>query len=464
MSCDSHTTSTIIGPSTMTKSASGNDDDNDQAAAAPPPPPAPHLFGGRYERQRNILRGSTVGRIDDQILGIGSTSLLRSMVNTSPKKRRTIQQVIQHPYFWDASQWLRFLEEFSDRVGGTLVNGGSSGNGKEARLLAALETSGYQVFGSGGEAAVVESKSKSKSDSKSDNKSGSKSGSKSDNKSDNKRGSKSPKKSGSKTVHKTLNASNNHGSWLLSLGDALQSDVKQRKYDYTSVRDLLRFVRNKRHHLNELTNPDARQQLAISDQSFFDYFFHSRRFFSLPMRCFNVASIHCKGEETFMKYMRSSISDGERLTGDIAKSKEGEVAGKEEKQEEEEEKEDGSWYSSKSRWLKDTSHCGVAIPKRSKKYMTKMCKQWMVHESCQSLVESGACSYAAHPYELRVVMTGSGGGGEEEWCDDVVGNDGGSGGSGGSGGRRRRSRRDGNSVSLKGSSGVRKRRSRRQKT
>ena len=72
------------------------------------------------------------------------------------------------------------------------------------------------------------------------------------------------------------------------------------------MRDLIRYIRNKRHHLNELSDPRAKLLLGKSDTSFFHYFFHAARFLHLPMKCFLSASLYCQEERTFQKYFTLS--------------------------------------------------------------------------------------------------------------------------------------------------------------
>jgi serine/threonine-protein kinase/endoribonuclease IRE1 len=89
------------------------------------------------------------------------------------------------------------------------------------------------------------------------------------------------------------------GNWHDVLNDAVRDDLrKHRSYNPKSVRDLLRALRNKRHHYNEL--PDAIKALygRVPDQ-FADYW--TARFPRLLVHSWHVMH-SVKNEPTFTQY------------------------------------------------------------------------------------------------------------------------------------------------------------------
>ena len=77
----------------------------------------------------------------------------------------------------------------------------------------------------------------------------------------------------------------------------LDSLHKFRKYDFCSVRDLLRVIRNKRHHYRDLPE-EVQRELGPMPSGFLHYF--ASRFPALLMACYRVMSCFClerEGEE-----------------------------------------------------------------------------------------------------------------------------------------------------------------------
>ena len=60
------------------------------------------------------------------------------------------------------------------------------------------------------------------------------------------------------------------------------------------------------------------------------------------------------------------------------------------------------WYTSDIHWSSSALSCGTPI--RPKRYKTKLCRSWLAHEKC----EMELCSYALHPYELRITTSWTG--------------------------------------------------------
>jgi serine/threonine-protein kinase/endoribonuclease IRE1 len=74
---------------------------------------------------------------------------------------------------------------------------------------------------------------------------------------------------------------------------------KYRRYDFASLRDLLRVVRNKHSHFRELP-PDLRARLGPLPDGFLEYF--AARFPALLRSCFYFALRWCAGEAALAKY------------------------------------------------------------------------------------------------------------------------------------------------------------------
>jgi serine/threonine-protein kinase/endoribonuclease IRE1 len=89
------------------------------------------------------------------------------------------------------------------------------------------------------------------------------------------------------------------GNWLETLDDSVHEDLrKHRTYRGQSVRDLLRALRNKKHHFNELPTAIKMMYGRMPDQ-FTDYW--TNRFPKLVIHSW--MAMHCiKTEPTFAKY------------------------------------------------------------------------------------------------------------------------------------------------------------------
>lgn len=89
-------------------------------------------------------------------------------------------------------------------------------------------------------------------------------------------------------------------SWDKKLDSVLMEDVnKYRKYDITSVRDLLRIIRNKRHHFHELSE-SAKALVSPVPTGFVSYF--ESRFPLLLMHCIRAACTHLNRDKVFKPY------------------------------------------------------------------------------------------------------------------------------------------------------------------
>ncbi|XP_062189270.1 serine/threonine-protein kinase/endoribonuclease IRE1-like [Phragmites australis] len=94
------------------------------------------------------------------------------------------------------------------------------------------------------------------------------------------------------------------GKWGEKLDAALVTDMgRYRKYNFESIRDLLRYIRNKSGHYRELSD-DLKALLGSLPEGFDRYF--SSRFPKLLIEVYKVMWAHCKDEEAFSKYFNGS--------------------------------------------------------------------------------------------------------------------------------------------------------------
>lgn len=89
-------------------------------------------------------------------------------------------------------------------------------------------------------------------------------------------------------------------SWDRRLHNSLLDDIgKYRKYDKSCVRDLLRLIRNKKHHFHEL-DEQLKALMTPIPQGFLSYF--ESRFPKLFMHCVKVACSMLSSEKHFSSY------------------------------------------------------------------------------------------------------------------------------------------------------------------
>lgn len=94
--------------------------------------------------------------------------------------------------------------------------------------------------------------------------------------------------------------------WDRRLDPLLLEDMgKYRKYDTSSVRDLLRVIRNKRHHFHELS-AELKSSIGNLPNGFYSYF--NERFPNLILHCVEISNRYLSMERTF-KSFTGSISN-----------------------------------------------------------------------------------------------------------------------------------------------------------
>ena len=188
-----------------------------------------HPFGGRYEREMNILQGKlSLESLD----GLGEEAveaqdLITKMVATDPRQRPSAEAVLLHPFFWTAQKRLLFLCDASDRF--EIMD-----RDPPEPTLVVLESHARQIVGD---------------------------------------------------------------DWAKALDRTFLDNLgKYRKYDGASVRDLLRVLRNKKHHYQDLPEP-VRVHLGSLPAGFLQYF--TGRFPGLLLCVWETVAAQLHGEDMF---------------------------------------------------------------------------------------------------------------------------------------------------------------------
>eukprot|EP00538_Stauroneis_constricta_P006018 CAMPEP_0119572202 /NCGR_PEP_ID=MMETSP1352-20130426/44505_1 /TAXON_ID=265584 /ORGANISM="Stauroneis constricta, Strain CCMP1120" /LENGTH=1824 /DNA_ID=CAMNT_0007621887 /DNA_START=124 /DNA_END=5598 /DNA_ORIENTATION=- len=196
--------------------------------------PGVHPFGEWYEREANIMhnRPNTDALVG---LSVDAQDLVSSMIHRSPRLRPSAQQICEHPFFWTPSKRLAFACDLSDRIEADITMGQVS-----SPTSSTIFVENPLLFEKGA-ADVVGT------------------------------------------------------AWDAKLDDALIANVQRfRTYDPSSVRDLLRLIRNKHHHFDELPL-EFRQHLRSTDTGLLGYF--ENLFPKLLMHCYNLCRQHLPTED-----------------------------------------------------------------------------------------------------------------------------------------------------------------------
>jgi serine/threonine-protein kinase/endoribonuclease IRE1 len=90
--------------------------------------------------------------------------------------------------------------------------------------------------------------------------------------------------------------------WSSQLDDVLLSELnKYRKYNLSSISDLMRFIRNKRNHFRDLPK-EGQALLSKSSEKFLRYF--TLKFKKLTILCFVYVRNNLQNEDLFKSYFR----------------------------------------------------------------------------------------------------------------------------------------------------------------
>lgn len=158
-----------------------------------------------------------------QSLSLEAYDMVNAMIQHNPRKRPTAKQICEHPYFWTAHRKLSFLCDLSDRLETDSVSASDSSleNSNFSSNALAIEQNAIQVVGLAWD----------------------------------------------NTLYKGL------------------TEQRYRTYDPSSVRDLLRLLRNKKNHFQDL-DASVRQKIGSDTDGLFNYF--DSCFPRLLMHCYHV--------------------------------------------------------------------------------------------------------------------------------------------------------------------------------
>ena len=183
--------------------------------------PGSHPFGEWYEREANIMKNKP-NKDDLEFVAPDASDLILSMIDRDAKARPTAEEVCNHPYFWSQSQRLKFLCDLSDRIElcDTAQEDGTENN--LSLNIFAIEKGAFEIFGT---------------------------------------------------------------SWEKKLDpELMDASLSRRTYDPSSVRDILRMIRNKHHHYDELPS-SLKSRIGSSTDGLSRYI--DRQFPRLLMHCYN---------------------------------------------------------------------------------------------------------------------------------------------------------------------------------
>eukprot|EP00985_Skeletonema_marinoi_P016485 scaffold8881_cov199-Skeletonema_marinoi.AAC.14 len=182
--------------------------------------PGSHPFGEWYEREANIMKNKP--NKDDLEFAPDASDLIVSMIDRDAKARPTAEEVCNHPFFWSPSQRLKFLCDLSDRIELCDINQEDNGDNNLSMNIFAIEKGAFEVFGT---------------------------------------------------------------SWEKKLDpELMDASLSRRTYDPSSVRDILRMIRNKHHHYDELPS-SLKSRIGSSTDGLSRYI--TKQFPRLLMHCYN---------------------------------------------------------------------------------------------------------------------------------------------------------------------------------
>jgi len=208
-----------------------------------------HPFGDHLDRERNIQEYDPVNlsRIKHFPL---AHDLITQMVKLLPDERPSMEEVLLHPLLWEPETKLEFLKHVSDRLEADRANESLAGprafSVSDSGFQEHLEKHAEEVVGPQG--------------------------------------------------------------WLQRLHPVLRHDVvesKRRYYATHSLRDLLRYIRNRLSHFRELDEP-VRELLTPMPTAFLHQFLGSNRFPTLLLVCYNFILETCAHESEFRPFLKET--------------------------------------------------------------------------------------------------------------------------------------------------------------
>lgn len=184
--------------------------------------PGSHPFGEWYERESNIMKNRPSLKALEEV-SVDASQLIKSMIDRRSSSRPTAAQVCNHPLFWSAAKRLSFLCDLSDRLEVDAPKDETSNRHSNCLDVLLIEQHAMTIVGT---------------------------------------------------------------AWGTKLDQSFFSTVtKFRSYDQSSVRDLLRLIRNKSRHFDELPI-GFKDRICGNQEGLLKYF--ESKFPCLLMHCYNV--------------------------------------------------------------------------------------------------------------------------------------------------------------------------------
>ncbi|CAH7682124.1 IRE protein kinase [Phakopsora pachyrhizi] len=234
-----------------------------------------HPFGSRLEREVRILKGEfCLDQLEDyeDEESFESRALIRSMIRSDPRKRPTAEEVLQNPYFWEPNKRLMFLCDCSDRF--EIMEREPTTTPKST--MSAKGTNNDRMMSNRIEEALTElEKGYIEEEDGDENK-------------DEGEKEKRVVKEECKRI-----------DWYKKFDRILLENLgKYRRYDGRSVRDLLRVLRNKKHHYQDLSE-GLKKTLGELPEGFLKYFL--KRYPWLIVHAYKVILNNRLNEEMLFK-------------------------------------------------------------------------------------------------------------------------------------------------------------------
>uniref|UniRef100_A0A0R3RIT0 non-specific serine/threonine protein kinase n=1 Tax=Elaeophora elaphi TaxID=1147741 RepID=A0A0R3RIT0_9BILA len=211
-----------------------------------------HPFGDALKRQANIMQGEYSLKFLSASGNLMAVALIETMLRRDPLLRPVSATLAVHPFFWNKERQLRFFMDVSDRIEKLSEN---------TFLLQRIEENAHYAIGFNWRLAICPILT-----------------------------------AGSFTFH-----SNFLRNLQLAAQFQRQQELNLRKfrtYKGTKVRDLLRAMRNKKHHYQELPK-EVQQTLGQVPDQFVTYF--TDRFPQLLQHTYDAMSC-CANEHAFAAY------------------------------------------------------------------------------------------------------------------------------------------------------------------
>lgn len=206
-----------------------------------------HPFGGNYERDTNIMRGAP--NLTALASSPEAANLVGAMLSKAPVARPAMSGVLAHPFWWGLEQRLQFLVDVSDRCGAADRPQGSSAPAAAPRSAVVCAWRGWRLvaclhaqhsLASLAAPSLLAPRVEFED--------------------------REPDQSLLTGLEAARAAAIGASNWGASMDAELVANLgKYRRYDYTSLRDLLRVVRNKKNHFREMPEPLQRLMGPVPD-------------------------------------------------------------------------------------------------------------------------------------------------------------------------------------------------------